>query len=165
MTDLVTPPREQFLTEDAIRGGMDLLFFINTRHLRRADEKLAKLGLGRAHHRVLYFVARKPELSVSDLLMLLAVTKQSLGRITKDLTVNGLIEIKVGERDRRQRLLRLTSEGVALEHELFQDLRDNVARAYAAAGASAVGGFWVFAQHLIGDDGREQFGAMHGLRT
>lgn len=162
MTDLVTPPREQYLTEDAIRGGMDLLFFINTRHLRRADEKLADIGLGRAHHRVLYFLARKPDQSVSDLLALLAVTKQSLGRITKDLSAAGLIETNVGLRDRRQRLLRLTSEGAALESDLFQELRANVARAYAAAGAQAVSGFWVFAQHLIGDEGREQFGVVHG---
>jgi len=164
MTDLVAPPREQFLTEDAIRGGMDLLFFINTRHLRRADEKLAALGLGRAHHRVLYFVARKPDLSVSELLALLAVTKQSLGRITKDLAAGGFVETNIGVRDRRQRLLRLTPEGAALEHQLFQDLRDNVARAYAASGANAVSGFWIFAQHLIGENGREHFAAVQRLQ-
>jgi DNA-binding MarR family transcriptional regulator len=163
MSDLVIPPREQFLTEDAIRGGMDLLFFINTRHLRRADEKLAELGLGRAHHRVLYFIARKPDLTVSELLALLVVTKQSLGRISRDLTARGLVDTKVGDRDRRQRLLRLTSEGAALERELFQDLRDNVARAYAAAGSHAVGGFWIFAQHLIGVEGRSQFATVREL--
>ena len=141
---------------------MDLLFLINTRHLQRADEKLATLGLGRAHHRVLYFLAQRPGISVSDLLGILRVTKQSLGRVSKDLTAKGLIESRVGDRDRRHRLLQLTPEGAALEQELFQQLHDNVASAYAASGAEAVSGFWVFAQHLIGAEGREQFSALHG---
>lgn len=56
MTSIVVPSPDLYLRKEAIRGGMDLLFFANTRHLQRADEKLAALGLGRAHHRVLYFV-------------------------------------------------------------------------------------------------------------
>lgn len=165
MTELVAPPKEQFLLEDAIRGGMDLLFFINTRHLKRADEKLAKIGLGRAHHRVLYFVARKPGLSVAELLDILSVTKQSVGRVTKDLTRKGLLDTRIGDRDRRQRLMYLTAEGVALEREIFEDLRDNVARAYAESGATAVGGFWTFAQHLIGAEGRARFSQVHANKT
>jgi hypothetical protein len=89
MSDILLPPRNQFLREDAIRGGMDLLFFANTRHLKHADEKLASLGLGRAHHRVLYFVKRKLDVAVADLLSVLAVTKQSLGRVSKDLQARG----------------------------------------------------------------------------
>jgi DNA-binding MarR family transcriptional regulator len=162
MVDLISPPREQFLRDDAIRGGMDLLFFINTRHLQRADEKLAKMGLGRAHHRMLYFVARKPGMSVTELLEILCITKQSLGRVTKGLSAKGLLHTRVGDQDRRQRLLQLTAEGAALEQEIFQDLHDNVARAYAAAGANAVEGFWTFAQHLIGAEGRARFSEVHG---
>lgn len=165
MVDLIFPPKEQFLLEEAIRGGMDLLFFINTRHLRRADEKLAEIGLGRAHHRVLYFVARKPGVSVAGLIDILSVSKQSLGRITKDLGERGLLDSRTGERDRRQRLLQLTVEGAALEREIFRELHDNVARAYAASGANAVGGFWTFAQHLIGDEGRAQFRGVHASKT
>ena len=109
------PPKEQFLREETVRGGMDLLLFVNSRHLKRADEKLATLGLGRAHHRVLYFLARRADLSVSELLALLDITKQSFGRVAKDLTAKGLTEQRAGERDRRQRLLRLTPAGEALE--------------------------------------------------
>lgn len=162
MTDMILPPKSLFLREDTIRGGMDLLFFINTRHLRRADDKLASLGLGRAHHRVLYFVARKPDMTISELLELLGVTKQSLGRVSTALMEKGLLETRTGERDRRQRLLRLTPAGTALELEIFQGLHDNVAQAYAASGADAVAGFWMFAQHLIGAEGRSRFSAVHG---
>jgi DNA-binding MarR family transcriptional regulator len=163
MTDVVLPPKEQFLREETIRGGMDLLLFVNSRHLKRADEKLATLGLGRAHHRVLYFLARRADMSVSELLALLDVTKQSFGRVAKDLTAKGLTEQRPGERDRRQRLLRLTLAGEALERELFEELHDNVARAYAAAGAEAVTGFWIVAQQLIGEEGRARFREVQGL--
>lgn len=162
MVDVVLPPPGQFLREDAIRGGMDLLLFANVHHLRRADEKLAELGLGRAHHRVLYFVGRRPDMAVSELLTVLAITKQSLGRVTKDLARKELLEQHASERDRRRRLLRLTPAGAALERALFDDLHANVARAYAAAGGEAVAGFWTFMQHLIGDDGRAQFRAVQG---
>lgn len=161
MTEMILPPKGLFLREEAIRGGMDLLFFINTRHLKRADEKLATLGLGRAHHRVMYFVARKPGMSVSELLDLLGVTKQSFGRVGSMLVEKGLLESRVGDHDRRRRLLKLTARGAALEQEILQDLHDNVARAYAASGSDAVSGFWLFAQHLIGEEGRTQFGSVH----
>ncbi|MGN6820628.1 MAG: MarR family winged helix-turn-helix transcriptional regulator [Sphingomonas sp.] len=160
MVDPILPPAGQYLREEAVRGGMDLLFFINTRHLKRADAKLAELGLGRAHHRGLYFVARNPGLTVSRLLELLSVTKQSLGRISKDLTTRGLLEVRVGDRDRRTRLMQLTTEGAALERDLFQELHDNVARAYGECGSEAVTGFWLFAQSLIGEEGRAQFRRM-----
>jgi DNA-binding MarR family transcriptional regulator len=163
MSHILLPPRNQFLREDAIRGGMDLLFFANTRHLKHADQKLASLGLGRAHHRVLYFVKRKPDLPVTDLLSILGVTKQSLGRVSKDLQSRGLIELRIGDRDRRQRLMRLTPAGVALEASIFDELHANVARAYAASGGDAVAGFWTVLQHLIGVEGREQFAAVQGM--
>ncbi len=157
MTEIIQPPREQFLREDAIRGGMDLLFFANTRALKRADDKLAAIGLGRAHHRVLYFVARRPDLTINGLLDILGVTKQSFARVSKELMRKGLLEQRTGERDRRHRLLRLTREGAALERELFVPLHDNVARAYVNSGPDAVAGFWTVIQHLIGAEGRQRF--------
>ena len=142
---------------------MDLLFFANTRHLKRADEKLASLGLGRAHHRVLYFVKRKPDLPVTELLSILDITKQSFGRVSKDLQARGMLEMRSGYKDRRQRLMRLTPAGAELEAALFNDLHANVANAYAASGGDAVAGFWTVLQHLIGKEGRDQFAAVQGL--
>ena len=157
MTKILSPPPEQFLREDAIRGGMDLMFFAHSRHLQHADEELAKRGLGRAHHRVLYFLARKPDMPVSELLTILAITKQSFGRVANALTEQGLMEARPGERDRRQRLLRLTPEGMRLETCLFNVLHDNMAGAYAASGGQAVAGFWVVLQHLMGGDAQTIF--------
>lgn len=100
MPNTVRPPRAQFLRDDVIRGGMDLLLFAHRSHLRHSDEELAALGLGRAHHRCLYFVGRQPDLSVSGLLGLLGITKQSLGRVLKSLVERDLIRIRTGEKDR-----------------------------------------------------------------
>lgn len=75
MPDIILPPRDQFLPEEIIRGGMDLLFFANTRYLKHADDMLATHSLGRAHHRVMYFVARCPGIHVAALLTILGVRR------------------------------------------------------------------------------------------
>src|SRR5262245_57285111 len=72
---------------------------------------LLLLGFGRAHHRVLHFVNRNPGMKVADLLQILNVTKQSLGRVLKQLVDQGYVLQREGEQDRRQRLLYVTPKG------------------------------------------------------
>jgi len=143
-----------YLREAEVRRGIELLYFGYAAMIRGADRLLAARGLGRAHHRALYFVARQPGLPVSELLRLLSITKQSLSRVLSDLQRAGLVEARVGETDRRQRLLRLTPAGVALEAELFEALRARVAAAYAEAGQQAVTGFWAVLSGLIAPQDR-----------
>jgi DNA-binding MarR family transcriptional regulator len=128
---------------------MELLYFGHSYLTRVIDRGLAAQGLGRAHHRTLYFIARSPDMTVSQLLALLAITKQSLGRVLTELTDRGFVEVRQGEEDRRQRLLRLTDQGRALENELFDALRERLSAAYASAGQAAVGGFWAVLEGLI----------------
>ena len=143
-----------FLREQELRRGIELLYFGYSHMTRSADETLAEMGLGRAHQRALYFIARQPDLIVSELLGLLAITKQSLGRVLSDLQERGLVEQRPGTRDRRQRLLRLTDAGTAMEAELFERLRTRLAEAYARAGQDAVTGFWAVLEGLIPVDER-----------
>ncbi|MCS6987492.1 MAG: MarR family transcriptional regulator [Sphingomonadaceae bacterium] len=143
-----------FLREAEIRRGIELLYFGHAAMVRGADRILAARGLGRAHHRALYFIGRRPGLAVSELLRLLAITKQSLSRVLSDLQRLGLVESRVGEADRRQRRLRLTAEGERLEAELFAALKERMARAYAQAGQAAVGGFWAVLSGLIPPEDR-----------
>jgi len=147
-------PSPLFLRETELRRGMELLYFGNSHLTRAIDRGLAAQGLGRAHHRALYFVARQPDLTVSELLGLLSITKQSLGRVLGELTERGLIEVRPGERDRRQRLLRLSAEGTKLEGQLFDALRERLSAAYASAGQAAVGGFWAVLEGLIPESER-----------
>ncbi|PZO90787.1 MAG: MarR family transcriptional regulator [Sphingomonas sanxanigenens] len=138
-----------FLREAEVRRGIELMHFGQTLLGRAVEPVLAVEGLGRAHQRALYFIARRPDLSVSDLLRLLAITKQSLGRVLGDLETRGLVEMRQGRNDRRQRLLRLTADGQALETRLFEAMRARLAAAYAEAGQDAVTGFWRVLEGLI----------------
>ena len=131
-----------YLREDEIRRGIELLYFGYASMVRGADAILAGAGFGRAHHRSLYFIARRPGLPVGELLRLLAITKQSLGRVLTELQEKGLVEQSIGTTDRRQRLLRLTPAGVELEAALFAELQAGMAAAYGEAGQNAVTGFW-----------------------
>lgn len=150
-----------FLRGPEIRRGVELLYFGYSHLTRSIDEKLAQQGLGRAHHRALYFIARQPDLSVSELLQFLAITKQSLGRVLTELAERGLVEQRPGVNDRRQRLLRLTEEGAALEQKLFEALREKLSAAYAQAGQGAVAGFWQVLEGLIPPRERERVAGLH----
>jgi DNA-binding MarR family transcriptional regulator len=130
-----------FLRDEDLRQGLDLLFFAWRDLAAEADAALEKEGLGRAHHRALYFIGRNPGLSVGDLMAILGITKQSVGRVLKELTAKGLISQAVGSEDRRERRLALTEAGQALEQALTAPQRALMADAYRAAGAEAVSGF------------------------
>lgn len=149
-----------FLREAEIRRGVELLYFGYSHLTRSIDDGLAAQGLGRAHHRALYFVARQPDLTVGELIALLAITKQSLGRVLSDLSERGLIETRPGRDDRRQRLLRLTPAGADLEAQLFDALREKLAAAYSTAGQGAVGGFWAVLEGLIPETERKRVSAL-----
>ena len=101
-------------------------------------------------------------MTVSELLSLLAITKQSLGRVLNELADRKLVETRPGERDRRQRLLRLTAEGSAMERELFEAARIRMAEAYASAGQSAVSGFWAVLEGLVPEADRSQVFGLRG---
>jgi len=141
---------------------MELLYFGQSHLVRSIDAGLAEQGLGRAHHRALYFIARKPDMTVSELLSLLAITKQSLGRVLNELTDRDFIEVRPGERDRRQRLLRLTPVGTKMESDLFEAARQKMSAAYSHAGHGAVAGYWAVLEGLIPEDEREQVIKLRG---
>jgi DNA-binding MarR family transcriptional regulator len=98
---------------------VEMLFFAYRDFVADADEVLAEIGFGRAHHRVLHFVARSPGMTVAQLLDILRITKQSLSRVLKDLLDQGYVFQKEGPEDRRQRLLYLSTEGEALWRRLI----------------------------------------------
>src|SRR5437660_2116373 len=108
---------------------IELLFFAYRDFVGDADHELEAFGFGRAHHRVLHFVYRYPGLKVADLLDVLRITKQSLGRVLKQLIDENYIVQKSGDSDRRQRLLFATSKGEALVAKLAGLQTDRINRA------------------------------------
>src|SRR5690242_12725450 len=150
MADIKSPANPLFLREDELRQGIEMLFFAYRDFTAKADQTLAQYGFGRAHHRVIYFVGRHPEMTVSDLLGILKITKQSLSRVLGQLVRQGFVTQRPGHRDRRQRLLELTAKGIELERQLSETQRARVAQAYREAGAQAVEGFRKVMLGIIG---------------
>ncbi len=141
MAEPKTTVNPLFLRDEDLRQGIELLFFAYRDFTARADGILAKQRFGRAHHRVIYFVGRHPNMPVSELLEILAITKQSLARVLGQLVREGYIVQRPGTLDRRQRLLLLTDKGRALERDLTADQRMRIGTAYNDAGGRAVEGF------------------------
>src|SRR3979409_2235099 len=108
---------------------IELLFFAYRDFVGDADHELEVFGFGRAHHRVLHFVHRYPGLKVAYLLDVLRITKQSLGRVLKQLLDEGYIVQKTGNNDRRQRLLFATPRGEVLVGKLAGLQTDRINRA------------------------------------
>lgn len=151
-----------FLREEELRLAQDLLFFGYRDFTAGADEILAGMNMGRAHHRVLHFVGRRPGITVGDLLGILAITKQSLGRVLTPLIDDGYVVQTPGRTDRRQRLLALTDKGATLERRLFERQRETVMQAYREAGPAAVEGFRRVMRGLMGDQARTAFDMLEG---
>ena len=125
---------------DEIRLAQDLLFFAYRDFTNAADVILEELGLGRAHHRAMHFIGRHPGITVSELLAILRITKQSLARVLSELIDRGYVAQSPGF-DRRQRLLHLTGAGEALELRLFERQQARLAEAFHRAGPDALAGF------------------------
>jgi DNA-binding MarR family transcriptional regulator len=141
MADLKAGANPLFLRDEELRQGIELLFYAYRDHTAEADAILGEIDLGRAHHRVIYFVGRYPGISVGELLDILRITKQSLSRVLGELLAAGLVQQRKGARDRRQRLLSLSESGQKLEQRLSDIQCRRLARAYRRAGAEAVAGF------------------------
>lgn len=141
-----------FLREAELRLAQDLLFFGYRDFTAGPDQILAELGMGRAHHRVLHYVGRRPGITVGELLSILAITKQSLGRVLQPLIEDGYVMQNPGRHDKRQRLLSLTEKGLAFERRLFECQREVIMRAYREAGPQAVEGFRRVMRGLMGPE-------------
>jgi len=130
-----------FLTDDQLLKGIEAMYFAYRGFVADPDRILEGYEYGRAHHRAIHFVNRSPGTTVNNLLDILGVTKQSLNRVLRTLIDDGLIESRVGSRDRRERHLFLTPDGLTLERELSAAQRTRMRAAYRAAGPDAVQGF------------------------
>jgi DNA-binding MarR family transcriptional regulator len=163
MADIIISSARPLPSDQENAGGLDepiwdvieLLFFAYRDFVSDPDEVLAKFGFGRAHHRVLHFVNRNPGMKVADLLDILKITKQSLGRVLKQLVDQGYIVQKEGENDRRQRLLHVTQKGEALAMKLAGLQTARISRALAQLGPGAHESARRFLIALLDTNGRD----------
>jgi DNA-binding MarR family transcriptional regulator len=150
-----TAPADSTRPPEPIWDIIELLFFAYRDFVGDADDVLAKFAFGRAHHRVLHFVNRHPGMKVADLLDVLKITKQSLGRVLKQLLDQGYIVQKEGENDRRQRLLFVTPKGEALAMKLAVLQTERIARALGEIGPNAHEAARRFLVAMVDVDGRD----------
>jgi DNA-binding MarR family transcriptional regulator len=164
MADLTVPvatDRSFPAGDRAARGNeptwdvIELLFFAYRDFIGDPDEVLAKFNFGRAHHRVLHFVNRNPGMKVAELLDILKITKQSLGRVLKQLIDQGYVVQKEGASDRRQRLLYVTAKGETLAMKLAGLQTVRIARALAELGPNAHEAACRFLAAMINADHRD----------
>jgi DNA-binding MarR family transcriptional regulator len=141
-------------TPAELRVTMELFFFAYREFTGEADRLLSRQGFGRAHHRVIYFVARHPGISVGELQSILRVTKQSLARVLGDLRTREFIVQGSDPKDRRRRRLYLTPQSEALERTLTDRQAAWIARAFAHVDAAAVTGFRAVLSAMIDRDDR-----------
>ncbi len=134
---------------------IELLFFAYRDFVSDPDDVLRNFGFGRAHHRVLHFVNRHPGMKVAELLNVLKITKQSLGRVLKQLVDQGYVVQKEGENDRRQRLLYVTPKGKALAMRLAYMQTARIAHALAELGPGAHEAARRFLIAMIDSDDRD----------
>ena len=154
-----------FLREEELRIAQDMLFFALRDLTDAADNILAELGFGRAHHRTLHWISRKPGMKVGELLSILGITKQSLTRVLGPLIRQGYVAQSPGQSDRRQRLLTLTEKGAELERKLFKSQRERLLVAYREAGGQAVEGFRRVLRGLTMQQGRDYIDNLEAHRA
>lgn len=154
-----------FLTDEQLRQGIEAMFFAYRGFTADPDRILATMAYGRAHHRALHFIARRPGTTVNNLLGILGVTKQSLNRVLRTLIEDGLVESQQGKTDRRERHLTLTDKGRGLEQTLSDAQRARMRSAYRKAGPEAVAGFRQVLEAMMDPDMRRKYHAIREADT
>jgi DNA-binding MarR family transcriptional regulator len=161
------PPRRPVRTplsaeEQPAIPFVELLFFAYRDFISDPDAALLTYGFGRAHHRVIHFVNRHPGIRVADLLDILKITKQSLGRVLKQLVDNGFIEQLPGPQDRRQRLLYPTEAGRALALRLLDPQLHRIANALASLTPAERAGAEKFLRQIVDASERDKVARLIG---
>ena len=126
------PTREQELNQ-----ALESMHFDFRAMIFKPDQRLAELGLARIHHRLLYFIARHPDCSINELLLIMHISKQYLHQPLKKLVARGYVRQKTDSQDRRIKRLRLTAKGNKLEYELSETQRHRFAEIFRQVGPAA----------------------------
>jgi DNA-binding MarR family transcriptional regulator len=142
MLDLKNPNIQQ--------TAMEAFFFGYQAFTAKADEMLARRGLSRVHHRILFFIAKYPGLSMKELIGYLGVSKQALNTPLRQLLEMDLVQSLAAENDKRKRLLGFTAEGAKLEQALRREQAKLLQRAFNEVGEDAVSA-WLQVNQTLGN--------------
>ncbi len=109
-----------YLKDEQLKGLIEKLF-VGYREIFSDSKKiLDKYSIGLAHNKVIHLLSMYDGISISELLIRLKVTKQSLNRVLKDLIKLEIIEFKKDEQDTRVKHVFLNDKGKMIFNEIFQ---------------------------------------------
>ena len=160
MTDLNKIFSPLFLSDAEIRKVIELLFFSYREFTSGPDKILDKINFGRAHHRVIYFVGKKKQITIRNLLGILQITKQSLSRVLNQLVKENYIEVSTGK-DKRTKNLSLTIRGVELEKELSDIQINRIKEIIKNADEKDINGFKKILYAMIDAKNQLQFNELN----
>ncbi len=130
----------------------ELMHFALRAVIAQPDQLLAARGLSRVHHRILFFVARQPDITVNQLLQVLNVSKQALNQPLRQLYDHHLVTFTPAPNDRRQRRLILTESGRALEQMLTAPQYAMFDAALKSSGARGEAAWRRVMRHMANDE-------------
>ena len=160
MADLNKLLSPLFLSEKEIRKLMELLFFSYRDFTEEPDRILEKIQFGRAHHRIIYFIKKKNNITIKELLKILQITKQSLSRVLNNLVKEEYIEVSTGY-DKRTKKLSLTKKGLNLENELSGIQIDRIRKIIKNSNEKDINGFKKILYELINDESKKKFNELN----
>ena len=153
LNNLISP---FFLNDKEIRKVIELIFFSYRDFTLGPDKVLEKLNFGRAHHRAIYFVGKKNNITIKELLGVLKITKQSLSRVLNQLVKEGFIIVSIGN-DKRTKILSLTKKGINLEYELSTIQINKIKSVINKYNVDDINGFKKILFEMIESDNKKKF--------
>ena len=162
MTDLNKLLNPLYLKDNEIRKIVELIFFCYRDFTAGPDEILQKIKFGRAHHRVIYFVGKKKNLTIKDLLSILQITKQSLSRVLNQLVEEKFIMVSIGK-DKRTKILSLTKKGIDLEKTLSNIQINRIKNVIKQFDENKINGFKKVLYAMIEEKNKIKFNEINNL--
>tara|TARA_Y100000590_G_scaffold461747_2_gene624054 strand:- start:219 stop:707 length:489 start_codon:yes stop_codon:yes gene_type:complete len=162
MTDLNKLLNPLYLKDNEIRKIVELIFFCYRDFTAGPDEILEKIKFGRAHHRVIYFVGKKKNLTIKDLLSILQITKQSLSRVLNQLVEEKFIMVSIGK-DKRTKILSLTKKGIDLEKTLSNIQINRIKNVIKQFDENKINGFKKVLYAMIEEKNKIKFNEINNL--
>ena len=153
LNNLISP---FFLNDKEIKKVIELIFFSYRDFTAGPDKILEKLNFGRAHHRVIYFVGKKNNITIKELLRVLKITKQSLSRVLNQLVKEDYIIVSTGT-DKRTKKLSLTNKGNKLEIELSSIQINRIKKVLNKFSENNINGFKKILYEMIESENKKKF--------
>ena len=157
LNKLLTP---LFLRDEEIKRVIELLFFSYRDFTAGPDQILQKIKFGRAHHRIIYFIGKKNNITIKDLLAILQITKQSLSRVLNQLVSEGYVDVDIGY-DKRTKKLSLTQKGLDLENKLSTIQINKIKKIISNSEEKDINGFKKILYDLIDEGNKKKFNELN----